>query len=83
MSDEAKRQQEEDLKLLRQHVDQLAEQFDSVQIFVTRHEQGQLDGTISSTVGSGNWYARFGNVREWLIQEDQRAREQVINRGIQ
>lgn len=55
----------------------LGEHFDSVQIFVTRHEPGALNGTIHANWGCGNFFTRYGVVRQWLIKEDERTREGV------
>ena len=56
---------------------QLGEHFDSVQIFVTRHEPGERDGTVTACAGIGNWYSRYGQIKEWVIKQDQHAREDV------
>jgi hypothetical protein len=68
-------QQDQDLAHLRQHVAALAEHFETVQIFATRHEQGR--GTIHCAWGSGNYYARAGHVRAWLAKEDEGERDSV------
>lgn len=52
----------------------LGEHFDSVQIFCSRHESGSHDGTIRVIKGCGNWFARYGQVREWMIREDEQSR---------
>jgi len=50
---------------------QLMEHFDSVQIFVTKHNK--LTRYVSAFhVGDGNYYARLGQVREWIMIEDER-----------
>lgn len=67
-------QQDQDLQLLKNHLEQLGEHFDSVQIFATRHEHGTLDGTVTVQLGTGNWYARYGQIHEWLIKNDESAR---------
>lgn len=74
MSDEA---EEPDVEMLRRHVEQLGEHFDSVQIFATRHEAEIEDGTVSCNFGSGNWFARFGQVGEWLVKQDERSKQAV------
>lgn len=67
-------QKDADLKLLDEHVDKLMEHFDSVQIFATRQHSavtGDSDkNTMSCESGGGNFYARMGQVREWLIRQD-------------
>ena len=54
-------------------VAKLLEHFDSVRIFVTRHN-GQDSETQSYDSGGGNLYAQLGQVREWLTFQDQYAR---------
>lgn len=48
---------------------ELGEHFDTVQIFATRHESGEENGTVHVSLGLGNWYARFGQVQMWLNAE--------------
>jgi hypothetical protein len=43
---------------------QLRMRFDAVQVFVTRDEPDQK--TLAFSTGAGNWYARYGQVVEWL-----------------
>ncbi len=74
MSDSNSKQRDSDMAFVQQHVDQLMEQFDSVQVFVTRHMPGEMDGTVSINLGAGNWFTRRGQTREWVIVEDERAR---------
>lgn len=52
----------------------LGEHFDSVHIFATRHEQGQAEGTINVSFGAGNWFTRYGQIKEWLVKTDERTR---------
>lgn len=59
-----------DVKRVRQHVNSLAEHFDSVQIFCTRHD-GSKDGTVNIHVGAGNWFTRYGFCHAWLIRQDE------------
>lgn len=73
MSDESNEAQKEaDLALVKLHVSQLGEHFDNVQIFVNRHMPSELDGTRSFNYGSGNWFARYGQITEWLKYENGR-----------
>lgn len=60
-----------DMRMLERHVELLSEHFCTVQIFVTRHEMGTDGGTVGASKGSGNWYARCGQVTEWLMQKDE------------
>jgi len=52
----------------------LGEYYDSVQIFVSRHESAIADGTIMLERGGGNVLTRIGHVRQWLIQQDEYVR---------
>ena len=67
----------EDRKMVEQHMRQLGEHFDTVMIFCTRHESGERNGTTRVSMGCGNWYARFGQVSEWITQEREVARIEV------
>lgn len=61
--------------MLRHHVAQLMEFFDTVQVFVTKHGN---EGTRSDYRGAGNWFARFGQIREWVSGEEAKSRAQEI-----
>lgn len=65
------------IKVLQEHTRVLREHFDSVQVFVTRHN-GHTEITESYQHGSGSWYERVGNVRMWTLrmEEDARLRAQ-------
>lgn len=66
---------ERDQAILRNHVAMLAEHFDTVQIVATKSVQD--NGTRRHTEGAGNWYARYGSVKEWITREEHRERVQV------
>ena len=59
----------------------LSEHFDTCHIFCTRHESGELDGTLHLSKGTGNWYARLGQIHEWLIAEMEATRLKVRREG--
>lgn len=61
-----------DIERLTKAATVLMEHFDSVQIFCTRHEG---DGTVRISEGAGNYYARFGQVEEWMIREKEVCRK--------
>lgn len=65
-----------DVERVRAHVTTLSEHFDSVQVFVTRHAEGDHGGTININIGAGNYFTRAGQVNLWCIQQDQLARLQ-------
>lgn len=60
--------EEQEMQILKNHCLMLSEHFDTVQIFATRHISNEK-GTIQCATGSGNFFARFGQVQFWL--EDQ------------
>lgn len=67
-----------DMAMLGKHISSLSEHFDSVQIFCTRLTPD--GGTITTSKGSGNWYARYGQIKEWCIKQDETTREEVRNK---
>ena len=65
---------DQDQDNIQKHVDALMEHFDTVQIFVTRYEN---EGTTHLRHGSGNVFARRGQIAEWLTKETARDDEEV------
>lgn len=67
----------EDAKRASAHVDrvlaQLSEHFDTVQIIATQYHPGPRGETRWVNGGIGNYYARCGSVRMWLVQQERRA----------
>lgn len=61
---------ERDLSIIRSHTIQLMEHFDAVQIFCNRYDS-QEQATIKVQYGHGNWFARYGQVSKWLIEEEE------------
>ena len=57
-----------DIALVTRIATELSEQFDSVRIFVSRHD-GKA-GTCRVSIGRGNFYAQYGQIREWLIEQE-------------
>ncbi len=75
MSDNASSNEHSELvKMIDKHVNELAEHFDGVHIFVNRNE-GHADQSRGINRGAGNWFARYGQIREWVVYEEQRIRE--------
>ncbi len=72
-------QQKQDDALIEQALKLLSEHFDAVLIFVSRHEPGELDGTLKMSRGAGNFYARYGQAKEWVIMEEEGMREHLRN----
>ena len=69
-----------DMEMISDVLARLGEHFDSVQIFASRQE---VDGGDQSVVniysGCGNWFARYGQVKNWLITENERTKTRVRN----
>lgn len=61
---------EQDMKRLDEALKVLDEHFDTVQIFVTRYDGGGDHGTVHATRSHGNFYARYGQVKHWLMLEE-------------
>lgn len=72
MSDED--QEQADMAIVQKQVDALGEHFDTVQIFVTRYESHKTGGTMNINLGTGNWFTRFGQVKEWGVRQDEYTR---------
>ena len=76
MSDYDKSEQSsEDIRILTSHVNSLMEHFDTVEILVTRNAEAKLSGTVYLNRGAGNWFARYGQMREWVTCEEEHMRE--------
>lgn len=58
------------LDILRSHVAQLGEHFDTVQILVSRHSPSEDGGSVSFHVGTGNPLARYGHAKAWVLQQE-------------
>jgi len=80
MSDAAHDEFEKDFEMVKKATTSLGEHFDSVQIFVTRYSS--QDRTLNGSWGEGNWFSRYGLVREWLISEEERTKEKQRDRSI-
>lgn len=65
---------DKDVLCLKSHCDQLMEHFDAVQIFASRYTD---EGTIAIKQGDGNWFARRGQVEDWLMKENEATRVEI------
>ena len=72
--------EEQRLKVVDRAVSQLMEHFDSVRIFVTKHDN-QTGMTGSTSRGNGNFYSQFGQVTEWMSSQDEMERDSVRIKG--
>lgn len=72
------------LEVLKLHVQQLSEHFETVQIFTTRRID-ETDSTTRWEHGFGNYYARYGHVHQWATDQDEvfktEARKRTDNDG--
>lgn len=57
---------------------QLGEEYDTVQILTTRHESAEVGGTLAFDAGCGNWFARAGQIRDWIMREDTLTRLKIM-----
>lgn len=64
---------DEDIQRVDAALDVLRDHFDSVQIYCTRYDGAE--GTTEIAKGTGNWFARLGQIREWLIKMDEERRD--------
>lgn len=69
-----------DMEQVDRAIAQLMEHFDTVQIFVTRQE---TDGTVNCNQGSGNWFARRGQVEDWLVKRVEEAKESIRKQDVE
>lgn len=67
-------------EVLKKHLAALSEHFDTVQIFVCNYDDGGAETTRTLQKGQGNWYTRYGQINEWVIQQDARARNEILER---
>lgn len=63
--------------MLEKHAAAIMEHFDTVQIFATRHD-GQSNTTDRFSVGEGNFYSRYGQVKLWarLTEDEEKETEE-------
>lgn len=62
-------------KIVDDYASKLAEHFDSVRVFVTRHSDDCTKETFSYETGRGNFYAQLGQIHEFISIQDQFQRE--------
>jgi hypothetical protein len=73
-------QSEQDLERVQIAVNGLAEHFDTIEVFCTRHEGGMVDGTVNIHWGAGNYFARYGQIKQWMVSEDEDTRSHITRR---
>jgi hypothetical protein len=64
-------------KIIHKHLSFMSEHFDTVQIFVTHHNPTTDEyGTMNISIGTGNWIARYGQVKDWINRIEEAARHE-------
>jgi len=63
-----------ELAMVRKHCNELGEHFEAVSIFCSRHDQGGEHGTVHINLGVGNYFARIGHIKDYIIKEDEGTR---------
>lgn len=62
-----------DMEMVRRKAQDLMEHFDTVHIFCTRHNPGD-DNTSTISHGRGNYFARRGQIQDWVIVQEEGTR---------
>lgn len=57
-------------RLVLQAVNNLAEHVDAVTILVNKRRNDGGEGTWQMVNGRGNWFARFGHAKAWVLQSE-------------
>ena len=65
-------QRDKKLELIKNQVKILMDSFDSVQVFCTKFEGKPDDNTSHYAFGNGNWFTRYGQIKEWTILEEKK-----------
>lgn len=66
---------EEEIKaLVQKAAADLGEHFESVRIFVSWPHEDKAHVTKTYDDGTGNWYASYGQIRQWILMEEERMR---------
>jgi hypothetical protein len=63
--------------LVGKHASELSEFFDSCRIFVSWPHADDAHRTLTFDSGRGNWFAQYGQIRQWVIAEDELLRKSV------
>ena len=66
-----------DLERLMDACDRLSAYFETVQIFATKPNKDKDNSTLMFNQGQGNYFARYGQVKDWILREEEVSRNQV------
>lgn len=61
-------------RLVNEAVQKISEYVDAVTIFVSKKREDGQSGTWRLVMGSGNWYARYGQIKQWVLVEENQTR---------
>ena len=71
-------QRKSDLEQVNKALEKLSEFFDTVQVNVTRYDSA-TGLTTRVDKGTGNWFARYGQLKAWVEREDESHRIESRN----
>lgn len=74
-------QKDIDVERVQKSIDTLGEFYGAVQIFVSRDSDDGDGGTINLTRGTGNWFARYGHVKNWINEVEENTRDEARRRN--
>ncbi len=60
-------------KLAMAAADKICEHVDAVTIFICKRREDGKDGTWRAAFGRGNYYTRYGQIKQWVLAEDHEA----------
>lgn len=58
-------------KLIQDFIDKVSEHVDSVRVFVTHPANNGNGDSVSFSQGGGNLFAQQGQIRAWVLRQDQ------------
>lgn len=61
-------------RLLQNAIEMLLEHFENVHVFANRYDANDDGNTLSIDRGQGNYHARYGLVKHWLISQEEHVR---------
>lgn len=73
LSEKEIQESEVELQHVKDACSALGEHFDSVHIFATSYKGGDK-GTLHFQWGAGNWFSRFGQIRTWVLKQEEAER---------
>lgn len=81
MSNQVPEEMAEADRLVREAVQKISEHVDAVTVFVTKKRENGNDGTWRMAFGAGNYYARYGQIKQWVIFADEEVKVDCRSSG--